>query len=185
MNSRPTSSRSRQRRGNSDPIPYPFKWLSVPEFYLYSLNDPTRFRDPSGLIHQAWNEPPFDGRLHDDPSGGLEVLCTNPRTRARDIEWLTHSITVRSAELERIAENADAGHILRRDAEMATLERCTQCEDEKPREEPESTWEKVKKSVKKHKVEYGVVGVAVIVVVSVALAPETGGASLGGLAFAF
>jgi RHS repeat-associated protein len=165
---------------NEDPL----RWIANADFYAYTKNNPVRFTDPFGLIHQG-----PDGRLHDDAAGGLETLCNNPNYRQRDIEWLTQSIAVRLAELSYLGDRADAGHILRVDLEFATLARCnSSCQKEpaeKPTEEPESTWEKVKESVKTHKAEYGVLGVAVIIVVSVALAPETGGASLGGLALAF
>jgi hypothetical protein len=149
-------------------------------FYAYVENRPTILVDPSGRIHQLWNEPPFDGRLHDDAGGGLEVLCTNPRTKARDIGWLEHSITVRSAELALLGNKADAGHIAREAAEAATLKRCKDsCDDDKkPVEEPLIDWESVKESVKKHKKAIVVVGTVVVVVAAVALAPETGGGSL-------
>jgi hypothetical protein len=97
-------------------------------FYAYVGSNPVVRTDPSGLIHQAWNEPPFDGRLHDDPGAGLEVLCTNARTRERDIGWLEHSIFVRGVEIDALCKDADAGHIDRLDAEIATLKRCHECE---------------------------------------------------------
>jgi RHS repeat-associated protein len=107
------------------------------DFYAYVENDPVRHRDPSGLIHQAWNEPPFDGRLHDDPGAGLEVLCTKGRNIERDIVWLEHSIGVRWDEIERLGGDADAGHIYRLDAEVETLERCQEChKNEKPEPAP-------------------------------------------------
>jgi hypothetical protein len=52
------------------------------------------------LIHQAWGEPPFDSRLHDDAAGGLEVMCMKGRNMQQDIEWLEHSLFVRYAELD-------------------------------------------------------------------------------------
>jgi len=104
------------------------------DFYSYVGNNAVLRSDPTGLIHQAWNEPPFDGRLHDDPGAGLEVLCTRGRNLGRDIYWLEHSISVRSAEIESLGKDASIGHIDRRDAEIDTLERCTDgCDrDKKP-----------------------------------------------------
>ena len=103
--------------------------------YSYVRNSPVRWIDPSGLIHQAWGEPPFDGRLHDDPGAGLEVLCTKGRNQLNDIGWLEHSILVRSMEIDALGKDADIGHIMRRDNEIDTLKRCLECHEEKP--EPE------------------------------------------------
>jgi RHS repeat-associated protein len=66
--------------------------------YQYVDNSPINLIDPNGLIHQAWNEAPYDGRLHDDEKGGLEVLCNDDRTLERDTIWLDHSIRVREVE---------------------------------------------------------------------------------------
>lgn len=118
---------------NEDPI----RFRGSRDFYAYVENDPVLRSDPSGLIHQAWNEPPYDGRLHDDPGGGLEVLCTKGRNIEQDIEWLEHSIFVRSAEIDELGNDADAGHIDRLDAEIATLDRCNGGCDEKPEPAPE------------------------------------------------
>lgn len=119
---------------NEDPILF----AGNINFYSYVSNNPVGRIDPSGLIHQAWNEPPFDGRLHDDPGAGLEVLCTTGRNKQRDIWWLQHSIAVRFVELVREGENADLGHIGRLVNEGITLKRCQDsCENEKkPEPEP-------------------------------------------------
>ncbi len=42
--------------------------------FSYVGNRSINYVDPTGLIHQAWKEKPWDGRLHDDPGAGLEVL---------------------------------------------------------------------------------------------------------------
>ncbi|HEV2233471.1 MAG TPA: RHS repeat-associated core domain-containing protein [Terriglobia bacterium] len=121
------------------------------DFYAYVRNNPVVRNDPTGLIHQAWTEEPFDGRLHSDPGAGLEVLCTNPKTLARDIGWLEHSIAVRSEEIDRLGQDADKEHIDRLYAEEATLTRCKNCRDrdKKPEQILDPTWEAVKGSVKK------------------------------------
>jgi RHS repeat-associated protein len=49
---------------NEDPI----RFAGSVNFYSYVSNNPVVRIDPSGLIHQAWNEKPYDGRLHDDPA---------------------------------------------------------------------------------------------------------------------
>jgi RHS repeat-associated protein len=128
----------------------PIRFGGGVDFYPYARNNPVTRVDPTGLIHQAWNEPPYDGRLHDDTSG-LEVLCTNPRTLARDIGWLVHSIAVRSVEIASLGKNADLGHAIRLEEEIATLARCNECrdQDKKPDQEHEPTWEGVKDSAKK------------------------------------
>jgi RHS repeat-associated protein len=102
----------------------PIQFRGDVDFYPYVGNNPALRIDPRGLIHQAWNEPPFDGRLHDDPGAGLEVLCTKGRNIQRDIEWLEHSITVRQAEIFKLGREADLGHLDRLEAEIATLDRC-------------------------------------------------------------
>jgi RHS repeat-associated protein len=128
----------------------PIRMVGGLDFYSYVKNNPVASNDPTGLIHQAWTEEPYDGRLHDDTTG-LEVLCTNKNTMARDIEWLELSIMVRSAEITRLGKNAGLGHILRRDAEEKTLQRCKECRDrdKKPEHEREPTWKDVKDSVRK------------------------------------
>jgi RHS repeat-associated protein len=108
--------------------------------YAYVRNIPTELVDASGLIHQAWDEPPYDGRLHDDAAGGLEVLCTKGRNKERDIEWLEHSLNVRGAELERLGKDADAGHITRFDLEIEALERCKEECDKDKKPEPINRW---------------------------------------------
>jgi RHS repeat-associated protein len=120
---------------NEDPIRYG----EGINFYYYVRNSPSTWNDPSGLIHQAWNEPPFDGRLHDDPGAGLEVLCTKGRNIQRDIAWLEHSIQIRMAEILKLGKDADAGHHDRLDAELATLAHCrSECDkDKKPDPETE------------------------------------------------
>ena len=112
----------------------PIKFKGGLDFYGYVRNDPVSRIDPTGRIHQAWGESPFDGRLHDDPGAGLEVLCTKGRNIAQDMNWLEHSIFVRSVEIDALGNNADAGHIDRRDAEVETLMRChDECDkDKKP-----------------------------------------------------
>ena len=112
----------------------PVQFQSGPNLYRYVRDNPLLFTDPTGLIHQAWNEPPFEGRLHDDAAGGLEVLCTKGRNLANDIDWLSHSIFVRSVEIDALGEDADAGHIDRRDAEIEALERCHDRVLDKPEE---------------------------------------------------
>src|SRR5439155_15553319 len=123
----------------------PIRLRGGADFYTYVRNDPTRLIDPTGLIHQAWREPPNDGRLHDDAEGGLEVLCTKGRNIRQDIAWLEHSIFVRSEELAELGKEADAGHINRLEDEIGTLERCQdECEkNKKPEPLPEEIpfWE--------------------------------------------
>ena len=96
--------------------------------YAYVDDNPTSWIDPTGLIHQEW-----DGRLHDNPQGGLEVLCTGTRNTAQDIGMLEWSISVRTAELLRFGNEADEGHIDRVFQETATLQRCQQkkCDQKK------------------------------------------------------
>jgi RHS repeat-associated protein len=159
---------------NEDPLGF----AADTNFFSYVGNRPTMMVDPTGRIHQAWFEPPFDGRLHDDPGAGLEVLCINPRTRARDIVWLEHSIAVRGAEITLLGNKADKGHLDREASERAKLASCKDCDKEEPTDEPIPIWEEVKKTVKRHKVEFVVVGAVVVVATAVALAPATGGASL-------
>jgi RHS repeat-associated protein len=123
-------------------------------FYDYVKNNPVLRLDPTGLIHQAWSEPPFDGRLHDDPGAGLEVLCTKGRNIAQDTEWLEHSIFVRSVEIDALGKDADAGHIDRRDAEIEILVHCREeCDkDKKPEPSPEDQgyWERFFQRWKEH-----------------------------------
>lgn len=110
-------------------------------FYRYVSNNPVNLIDPTGLIHQAWTEPPFDGRLHDDAAGGLEVLCTRGRNTKADIGWLLHSIFVRSMEISARGDKANLGHINRLVDETITLKRCQdKCEVEKPAPEPVPDW---------------------------------------------
>ena len=118
----------------------PIQFRGGRNFYRYVRNNPVRRTDPTGRIHQAWGEPPFDGRLHDDAQGGLEVLRTKGRNIQLDIQWLQHSIEVRSIELQAFEEagEADAGHIDRVNAKIATLERCqNECDKDKPDPETE------------------------------------------------
>jgi RHS repeat-associated protein len=112
----------------------PIRFKGGSDFYAYVKNKPVLHTDPSGLVHQAWNEPPYDGRIHNDSDGGLEVMCTKGRNIAQDISWLELSIYVRSEEIDRMGSDADAGHIDRRDAEIDTLARCQdECgKDKKP-----------------------------------------------------
>jgi RHS repeat-associated protein len=109
--------------------------------YSYVDNGPTDWIDPTGLIHQAWKERPFDGRLHDDPGEGLEVLCTKGRNRASDMRMLEHSIFVRSLEigaLMQAGEQPDAGHRLRLTLELATWKRCKDDCDKDKKPDPDT-----------------------------------------------
>jgi RHS repeat-associated protein len=111
----------------------PIRFAGSVNFYSYALNNPVLRVDPRGLIHQAWFEPPFDGRLHDDAAGGLEVLCKKGRNKTRDKLWLMQSIAVRFTEIVREGENADFGHINRLVDEAITLAFCDDtCGGEKP-----------------------------------------------------
>jgi RHS repeat-associated protein len=142
--------------------------------YTYVGNGPTNWIDPTGWIHQG-----PDGRLHDDPAGGLEILCRNNRNKARDIKMLETSILVRTAELAEFGDDADQGHIDRLAAEEATLARCRECEKEKP--EPRDVpimvpqW---KKWLERNRTPLLVTGAVVAGAEAIALAPATGGASL-------
>ena len=110
----------------------PLRFAAGLDFFTYADNAPVLASDPTGLIHQAWNEPPFDGRLHDDPGSGLESLCNNKATLARDIEWLELSLTVRWDEIMKLGKKADKGHVTRHLLELDTLNRCKQeCEKER------------------------------------------------------
>jgi RHS repeat-associated protein len=140
---------------NEDPI----RFAGSINFYPYVSNNPVLRIDPSGLIHQAYNEPPYDGRLHDDAAGGLEVLCTKGRNIQRDIWWLQYSIAVRFVEIVREGKNADLGHIGRLVNEAITLKRCQDsCENEKkPEPEPvpdnvneENWWEHFLRFIKEN-----------------------------------
>jgi hypothetical protein len=99
-------------------------------------NNPILRTDPTGLIHQAWNDAPFDGRLHNDKAGGLEVLCTKGRNIQQDIGWLQHSIFVRFMEIAREGDNADAGHIERLFWEAVTLANCKEMCKDQPKPQP-------------------------------------------------
>jgi RHS repeat-associated protein len=114
----------------------PLRFAASTNFYPYVSANPVLKIDPSGLIHQAWNEPPYDGRLHDDANGGLEVLCTRGRNKQQDIWWLQYSIAVRFIEIVRKGNNADLGHIERLVLESIALARCKGSCDEKPESEP-------------------------------------------------
>ena len=114
----------------------PIRFVGGANFYSYVANNSVRRVDPSGLIHQAWFEKPFDGRLHDDPpsqGGGLEVLCKKGRNKQQDKLMLAHSIAVRFLEIVREGEDADYNHISRLVDEAITLAFCDDsCGDEKP-----------------------------------------------------
>jgi RHS repeat-associated protein len=123
-------------------------------FYAYVENNPINFTDPYGLIHVA-----RDGRLHDDAKGGLETLCNNKATRARDISWLQRSIAVRSLENQNFLDAFNAvqagkaewlpgkkpydfwrnydGHERRIEEEIATLNRCRARDDDDKCEQTE------------------------------------------------
>ena len=120
---------------NEDPI----RFAGSANFYGYVSNHPTLRIDPSGLIHQEWGPPRYDGRLHDDSAGGLEVLCTKGRNIKQDISWLQWSIAVRFVELVKEGKNADFNHVVRLVNEVATLVHCKDScggGDEKPEPEP-------------------------------------------------
>lgn len=118
---------------NEDPIGF----MGGKDFYTYVRNNPVLRIDPSGLIHQAWFEPLFDGRLHDDAAGGLEVLCKKGRNKTQDKLWLMQSIAVRFTEIVRQGENADLGHINSLVNEAVTLAFCNDtCGGEKPEPQP-------------------------------------------------
>jgi RHS repeat-associated protein len=143
--------------------------------YAYVGNDPSNWIDPGGWIHQG-----PDGRLHDDPSGGLEVLCRNNRNKAHDIKMLQTSILVRTAELARLGDNADDGHPERLAAEEATLARCQECDKEKPPAPKDvpvvvPDW---KQWLERNRTPLLVAGAVAAGVAAIALAPATGGASL-------
>jgi RHS repeat-associated protein len=116
----------------------PARFVADSNFYEYVQNSPTEYRDPYGLIHQAWFEKPWDGRLHDDVGSGLEVLCTKGRNLKQDISWLEHSIMVRGVEIGTRGNNADANHVERFIKEVITLARChEECDkDKKPDPKP-------------------------------------------------
>lgn len=158
----------------------PIRFAGGANFYDYVRGRPTHFIDPSGLIHQ---EP--DGKLHDDAAGGLEVLCTKGRNRAQDVQWLEQSTAVRALEIEVLGQDADAGHIDRLHAELATLERCKECEDEDKKKSPDiinvAEWEQWFENNKKT-IAVGATG-AIIIGGAIILAPATGGGSLGALVF--
>ncbi|HLZ49197.1 MAG TPA: RHS repeat-associated core domain-containing protein [Candidatus Acidoferrum sp.] len=86
----------------------PIRFAASINFYSYVWNDPILRIDPRGLIHQA-----PDGRLHDDPAGGLEVLCTKGRNIQQDIDMLQQSIFVRFMEIVREVDDADLGRPLK------------------------------------------------------------------------
>ena len=137
----------------------PIRFAGSVNFYSYVSNNPVLRIDPSGLIHQAWNEPPYDGRLHSDPGAGLEVLCTKGRNLQQDIWWLQYSIAVRFVELVREGDKADFGHIKRLVEETITLIRCKdKCDGEKkPEPEPapdnlneQNWWQQFQQYMKQH-----------------------------------
>jgi len=118
---------------NEDPV----RFAGASNFYSYVSNNPVLRIDPSGLIHQAWFEKPFDGRLHDDPGEGLEVLCKKGRNIQRDKLMLMHSIAMRFVEVVREGEGADFNHISRLVDEAITLAFCDDtCGSEKPEPKP-------------------------------------------------
>jgi RHS repeat-associated protein len=86
----------------------PKRFVASINFYSYVRNDSILRIDPRGLIHQA-----PDGRLHDDPAGGLEVLCTKGRNIQQDIGMPQQSIFVRFIEIVREGDNADLGRPLK------------------------------------------------------------------------
>jgi len=112
----------------------PVRFAASVNFYSYVKNSPVVRIDPNGLIHQEW-----DGRLHDDAAGGLEVLCTQGRNKQQDIRMLQQSIFVRALEILAKGEDADFNHVVRLVNEVATLVRCKDScggGDEKPEPEP-------------------------------------------------
>jgi RHS repeat-associated protein len=145
-------------------------------FYRYARNNPVRLVDPSGQIHLD------GGKLHDDPAGGLEVLCRSGRDLATDIEMLEISIATRADEIAALGMAADANHIERLGNEQGTLARCQRCENERNmKEDPviAPDWEEWFENNKGKIYFIGAVGLGVA---AVALAPATGGLSLAVLA---
>ena len=115
----------------------PIHFKAGVDFYTYVRNNPVVRTDPSGLIHQAWTDSPYDGRLHNDAAGGLEVLCTKGRNIQQDIRWLEHSIYVRALEIGIKGNNADVGHVERLINEIVTLQHChEECDKDKKPEVP-------------------------------------------------
>jgi len=157
----------------------PSAFIGGVDFYRYVRNDPIGLNDPTGRIHQG-----NDGKLHDDSTGGLEVLCQPGRDIPNDIQMLETSIAVRSSEIAALGKDADANHIERLDNERETLARCESCENErKLREGPVDVpeWEQW---FERNRGKIYFVGAVGLGIAAVALAPETGGASLGLLAVA-
>ena len=157
----------------------PSAFIGGVDFYRYVRNDPIGLNDPTGRIHQG-----NDGKLHDDSTGGLEVLCQPGRDIPNDIQMLETSIAVRSSEIAVLGKDADANHIERLDNERETLARCESCENErKLREGPVDVpdWEQW---FERNRGKIYFVGAVGLGIAAVALAPETGGASLGLLAVA-
>jgi RHS repeat-associated protein len=138
----------------------PIRFIGGIDFYKYVSNNAITRVDPSGLIHQSWPpESPGDGRLHNDPAGGLEVLCTKGRNKQHDIGMLQQSIAVRFIELVQEGDNADPRHVLRVILEVIALKRCQDsCEnEEKPQPEPapdnvneENWWQHIMKFVEQN-----------------------------------
>jgi hypothetical protein len=105
----------------------PIRFTGGRNFYRYARNNPVRWNDSTGLIHQE-----LDGRLHDDDQGGLEVLCTKGRNIQQDIEMLEPSILTRSTEIESFREEAGFGHLTRLWDGEANLVRCKdECDKDK------------------------------------------------------
>ena len=120
--------------------------------YSYVSNRPTAYIDSTGKIHQAWKEPPFDGRLHDDPGAGLEVLCKKGRNKLNDMKMLEHSILVRSLEIGALlqaGEQPDSGHRVRLGLEIATWKRCKDECDKDKKPDPETQPFEIPESWKK------------------------------------
>lgn len=120
--------------------------------------------------------------MHDDPAGGLEVLCGPGRDIANDIQMLETSIAVRSAEIASLGKDADAGHIERRNSEQGTLAKCLSCQNERRLKEGPVDVPDWERWFQKNRGKIYFVGAVGLGVAAIALAPETGGLSLALLA---
>jgi hypothetical protein len=66
-----------------------------------------------------------------------KCFCTKGRNKQQDLNWLDHSIFVRSVEIGALGNNADAGHVERLINEIMTRQRCHEgCDKDKKPEVP-------------------------------------------------